>query len=704
MALFMPSYIIPDVRSGIGMGVVDATADMTVSWHINGQSAMTSFCITIYENNAASTQVYTTGNISTGCPAYGTSSTGEMQFFSYKITAATLSSAGITNGNEYKLVIKQGWLLPDSSTYYIEQSSASVFLTRSAPTISINTIGVAGVISTRYYTFTGAYSQSDGDVLNWLRWQIAYADATDDPFFDTENISGTQELSCYFDGFIDDVNYVIKLSIQTENGVEADTGWVPFSASYSLPEITGIVTANCTEGTDAVLVEWSGIGYVPGEASGDYEISEDYILTLASGATITWDEVNTLAMSYSAPWSVIWKGRLTNDVTVFKIGQTGGDIVLQYDFQAHSLILKKGATTLVTQTGIINQPLVTAVLTNSKLYLRSEYKYGGLYPANNLYPGNSLYPKADTIDQVDTYTLSPSYTQQAVTSVQIGGYQECHYIEALDGTADADTITAAITNGTYVPSLDENAYMLADWTNGLNAGNINIGGDTIQGYALYRRQGATGRLVKIADTGIEQSFVYDYGATSQQGPYTYYLFPVGTTTYIASPIISDPIYPCWWNWTLLECTESTSQPNTFTVLSAYRFRNNVSSGAITNNNNPTILNNFTPYPKIQLVPQNYKSGSLTALIGAVKMLNGKLEYIDTVALRDAIYALSVSQNDLFLKNRKGDLIRVRTSGAISMATDDNTKEQMQTMTLPWSEVGSAKNANLYALSNVGVAP
>ncbi|MBO7150390.1 MAG: hypothetical protein J6V82_01430, partial [Clostridia bacterium] len=220
MAIFQPSNVLPDVRSGIGNGVVDATQDLVVSWRINGQSALTSFSITIYDNDAASTQKYTTGEITTGCPAYGTDSAGNPQFFSYTISAATLSSSGITNGNEYKIIIEQWWSASESIT----QSSASVFITRATPTLSISTIGTLGVIGTRSYTFTGNYAQAQGDVLNWLRWQIAYADDLDDPFYDSGNITGTMALSCTYDGFFTDTDYAIKLSVQTEGGVEIDTG------------------------------------------------------------------------------------------------------------------------------------------------------------------------------------------------------------------------------------------------------------------------------------------------------------------------------------------------------------------------------------------------------------------------------------------------------------------------------------------------
>ena len=129
---------------------------------------------------------------------------------------------------------------------------------------------------------------------------------------------------------------------------------------------------------------------------------------------------------------------------------------------------------------------------------------------------------------------------------------------------------------------------------------------------------------------------------------------------------------------------------------------NIESGAVSNNNSPNVLKNFTPYPKVQLAPQNYKSGSLSALLGAVDWSDGQPEYIDTLAWRDALYALSTSQNPLFLKNRKGDLIRIRLSGPIVVATADNTKEQMQTVTLPWVEVGSAEGISLYSSEFAGV--
>ncbi len=706
MAIFQPSNVIPDVRSGIGNGVIDATDDLTVSWRINGQSALTQFEISICENTAASTELLNTTTLnsgtplSVGCPAYGTDSAGNPQFFSYTIAAADIASATITNGNEYKIIIKQRWGNSDAES--ITQSSASVFITRATPTVSIDAIGVGGVIGTRSYTFTGAYTQAQSDVLNWLRWEIAYDDDLDNPFFDSGKISGTMELSCAYDGFFASTDYAIRLSVQTENGVEATSGWVNFSCNYTVQDASGDLVAGCVGGTDAVLVEWSKIGYIPGEASGDYTLANGFV-TLPSGSTVTWDEVSLAPMNFADPWSVVWRGQLLYaDANIFTIN---GDLELVYNDSAGEISLMQNGSALATEN-VHRNAIVTVILTQDKLYIREDYFWGGLHPAATLYPGTSLYPQADDTAANNEVEASISYTQAAITSVQIGGTQICDFIEVINGDASAEIIAAAITNGVYTLGASADDYMLADFSDDLSAGSLSLNGATITKFAVYRRQGNEGRLVHIATVENTVTKVYDYSAASQQGIYTYYLFFIGEDAngeeiYIASPIESGAVMPCWWNWTLMECAE-TADENIFTVLAAYKFRLNISSGTVSNNNSPNVLLNFTRYPKVQIAPQNYKSGTLAGLIGAVDWSSGQPQYIETIAWRDALYALSVSTNPLFLKNRKGDLLRVQIVAPISMTTADETREQMQTISLSWAEVNDANDVSLYSTEYVGV--
>lgn len=94
MALFQPTNITPSVLGELGNGTVDITQDLTVTWQVNGNSAMTAFEIVFYQNNAGSSQLYTTGKVTEGCPFYGTNYAGKVIPFSYTIPTASLTGRG----------------------------------------------------------------------------------------------------------------------------------------------------------------------------------------------------------------------------------------------------------------------------------------------------------------------------------------------------------------------------------------------------------------------------------------------------------------------------------------------------------------------------------------------------------------------------------------------------------------------------------
>ena len=57
MALYQPTNITPSTFAGIGGGVVDVNDRISLSFQVNGTSEMTGWTVTVYTNNAASTQV-----------------------------------------------------------------------------------------------------------------------------------------------------------------------------------------------------------------------------------------------------------------------------------------------------------------------------------------------------------------------------------------------------------------------------------------------------------------------------------------------------------------------------------------------------------------------------------------------------------------------------------------------------------------------
>ena len=695
MALFMPTSVTPSLTGALGNGVVDASKSMTISWQVNGNSPMTAFQIVIYKNDANSTQLYSTGKRTNNCPFYGKNAQGVPQTFSYTLEASVLSRAGITNGGEYKLVITQWW----SSTGSVVQSSASAFITRAAPVL---TMGAIGTLSSKNATFTASYSQAQGDALNWVRWRIAYASDTDHPFYDTQNLYGVSELAASYDGFFSGEDYAVRLSVQTESGVEADTGWVTFSCSYDLVSITDSVQV-CTAANpaSAVRVSWGGVSFIYGAANGPYTISADGILMLPAGSSVTWNDVNGSPMSFPAPWNILLHGTLSEaGGTLFTLTHGGETVSAAYDMENRAFLVTVGSAPY-TVSGVHPDAAFSLVLTPSEALVRIDQLTGGLYPADDLYPGTALYPQIDTLPQVIRETFALSYTQGAITKIQVFGAQKCSYIQEIGGTLPDSIRNAVYESGDYIPATTAGTGFLADFQTGLNAGTASLGGEKITGWTVYRRKTGENLLRRIADLPLDQTAVCDYGVGSQQGGYTYYVFPHNDDAYLSNPLVSNTVNPVFWSWSILVCTEAES--GVYTVEQEFAFGKNLQSGAISNNNAPGVFANFTAYPAVQLSPQNYRSGTLQSLIGAVGFTeSGQYDYQDSLALRDAIYGLSTQAGTLFLKTRKGDLMQIRISGAISMTTSDNTRQQMQTASIPWAEVGPADDVSLIAAAPIAV--
>lgn len=694
MSLYQPTNIIPSLIGSFGNGVVDAsdTNGMTVSWQVNGNSAMTAFEIKILSQNAASTVLYDTGKITSGCPFYGTDFAGRIQFFSYTISAAALSTASITNGNEYKLLITQWWSNADSIT----QSSASAFRTRAKPTLTISNLPEP--LTARSYKFNASYSQANGDSINWVRWQIADVDKVDEPFFDTQNIYGTGELSAEYDGFFTDNTYAVRCTVQTESGVIADTDWNIFSCEYVVKPLEGLVSVcqTCT----GVKLAWDNINYIVGRPVGSYRITGEHLF-LDENSSVTWDNANGVPLSLSAPWAFAWKGKLgavpsigTVNAFTFTMGQWdmavkvgSSGVTLSY----HGTTLGSfTASQLASKTFLTEEDIFTFIITPTTFYARCETPSGGLYPANNLYPSNSLYPADNTSFASHNTQTSISYTQGTIGKVVLSGEQETYYVW-VGGAEETAVFTSMMTGNTsYKPDDIASSVFYASFANGLNAGSTFIASDDYRGMLLYRKDEDDDNFHFVGYAPIGTFGMMDYGARSQVKA-KWYAFPFGENSIIAYPLESPEYAPVFWNWTIYECEENmdsdySTNSDTLTPVEIFSFSCNVSSSTISNENSPGILQNFTRYPTVQLAPQNYQAGTIEALIGNISSYH----YSDTVEKRNAIWALSKTKNRLFLKNRKGDFLEIRISGSITMKTLDESKEQAQTVTLPWVEIKDTK--------------
>ena len=235
-------------------------------------------------------------------------------------------------------------------------------------------------------------------------------------------------------------------------------------------------------------------------------------------------------------------------------------------------------------------------------------------------------------------------------------------------TPDEGTATVCV--------LRKKSGVLVSWTPKTSDGSVTS-------WAVYRAEKGSKSFRHIADLPNEQRSVIDCTAVSG-ATYVYYIYGSAGDAYSKQPIITDEVSVCLWDWTILSCKERAD--GSFLAEDIFRFSLNVASGSVNNGNSPNVADNFTRYPTVQLSPVNYMSGTLSGYIGSV---GNDFEYGDTKTARDDIYALSTTKNTLFLKNRKGDLVRIRIGGSVSVSTRDETRAQAQIAAVPWVEVGGA---------------
>lgn len=682
--LHQPTNVIPSMLSGVGDGVIDATKPLTVSWNVSGDTPMVAYRIIIQQNNTASTQMFDTGKVTLSSPFYGHDKNGVQQTFTANtITAAQLSSAGIVNGyaNGYKLVITQWWGSSDTSS--ITQTSPSLFITRATPSLSINTI--SDPYSERIITVTGSYSQAQGDAISLVRWIFAEADYLNNPIVDTGEID-TSVLQFDYDGLLSGTTYAIRLIVQTSSGVTADTGFVEFSVSYPISDDIGVVRACKPVGQPYVELTWTSRSTIEPTTTGSVSV-DNGVLQLGSNSSITYSD-----LSIRSPWSFAWRGQIGYQASANVLSLKNDADTYLLNVSSNGVVFSKNGTQLFNEVITIwDVDTIVVVVTPNHYYIKQVTFGGGTIPAPDLYPSTTLYP-SDVTQVVRNFDGEISYTQSDITEVTMSGEQQCEYLWIENGTFSDLSIEQMIGSVFFEPIYDSSTYLLATFANGNTNAVITGGGGNLLGTSIYRKADNESVLRHVVDIEEGYAIARDYGTKSNMG-YQYYIFELGENTY-TSTYGSATVTPKFGQWVLMECVYDDSD-GAYHVQSEYPFACNVNHGSISNNNNPNKLINFTKYATRQGVSTNYKSGTLSALIGTVNQVEGT--YTDSWEIAEEIIALSTNNNPKFLRDMKGAIWQVDTDAAITTAIDGNSPFLPIKITIPWMEVGDASDVSIVAL-------
>ena len=697
MSQYRPSSLLPSTLTSFYS--IDATVENQFSCQINGNSPTIKYRVKIMKNDTNSTLVYDTNVVTLDSPVYPVSYDGTPNELTFTIP----TSSGMVNGTQYKWTVTSYWT--DSDCY---ESYERVFNAYSTAELSINPI--SSPIANKDYTFSANFSQAEGVTVEKFGW-ILINTTTNETIVDTitnNNIYSSQ-LELPYDGLFSGNDYKIMIKCWLTNGVEIETDYTTFSVQYTVSPFNGDVITNqtCDSG---VLIEWPNINYIIGDTTNEnfsyqlvnYQYLNSYCIEIQDGNSVFFDNVNTNPLSIPSESShvVSFFPINTNDqVTVYTASGKNSEqqdfyISITYSSDSINLIINNNGQQTETELYSIGQYdfwFVVTVSQNSVTVSSYSSTLSALYPSESLYPSNTLYPKDETYGPTGRVVKQINIPSNCLyNKLTLGGGQYVNYLWVVNGGLTKLEIDN-ISNISYQPSFTNNTLLLATFDQTLSAGNYSGEGDIV-GWKIYRQSQGSGILYHIRDIDPSKSFIVDYGV-SNSNTYTYYIFPAFDNG-IGNALISSQITTSWWDWYLIVC-DNAKNNNDYYVSNIYKFDLDVSSGSMSNNTTFNVLENFTPYPKVQNSNSSYWSGSISSLLG-----NCGITYSDTIKKMNEIKSLTTDRKIKFLKDRKGNIWKVKLNSPVTEQIGDSFVEQRVTITLSWVEIGDSSICTIIENQNL----
>lgn len=412
--------------------------------------------------------------------------------------------------------------------------------------------------------------------------------------------------------------------------------------------------------------------------------SSTLVLSADSGLTVLSPDGNTLVMQ---GWNRAVSYKLSDLSGKLLQIQLSNASMLTVEKSGLQIVTKLDGTSLCNNESTLGATGLAIIITPSSVVVCS-------------YADNTL---------LATDRVSLNYQQSAISSISIcAGDSEAVVYGLAVYKGDGTNILPLYNDFTFEPawnSSDYSLYMTANFNGNLEGGTGTASGS---GFQIYRQEVGSGILAPIATLNSTETTVKDYGICSRKA-YTYSLYVYDTNgAFMKSVQNETDISMSFKNYSLLVC-DYDSERDIYHVRKQYLFALNLSEGSVSNNNSPTLNANFTAYPTRMPSTQNYTSGTLQGLIGAiytvpalVEQIGGfkhtakpsTLDYFDSVDLEKELYDLSTAPYQLFLRDMKGHLRMVATNGPITMTQDLKKRQLSTTISLSWVEIGDASDVTI----------
>lgn len=643
--LHQPTNITPSSLANIGNTAVSAYDALTVTWQLNGDTPLVAYKIDFYLNNSTSQSLFSTGKVTVSPSVAPKDKYGDPVFFAVT-PGYPWSHIGVSNGNTYKYKITQYW--GSGTNDYTEQYSDTVFSAVAEPDLSIvlNYPPEAGnVFPSPHISMTANVQLGSGDAVRAVRWVVSHGAIIDDTGY-----IETPVLDYEYDGITPDSHssYTVACYIQTQLGMtaQAERTFDCFYETTASPDFTA--KCNC-DGSVTLNCPIDGIKSIPGTATpASGATFSGGNLVLAAGARAQWT-----TYGISAPYYIGYKGIWgSTAVEIFRLSNLAGNTL--------SVTAGGGRVTLY-----LNGSQLTYLIPGS--LKAGEAFCVQISPTKFSFVGQDDTTRSISLPDFDFVTVGAASNTSALTAIYM-------YI--------TKTIpTDAAMNNEITPVFDSNTVMLTQFDNGtLEAGNA----DKYK-VRFYRDDKA------LATVSASNPTLTDYGAIPGE-KYYYMAFKIVTGEFSGNGIVpaSGAVGVNPEAYQLIEAAEDETEYDRYNVVSVWSFRSNAEDMSIGNGNEPTLLANFTKYPLRQGSSQAPRSGTLSALLS--NPIGGV--YKDTYAQLQALYALSQTDNALFLKHPKGFMYRVHISSPITGTVNLASNPMPTTVSVPWIEIGDTEGVSL----------
>lgn len=232
----------------------------------------------------------------------------------------------------------------------------------------------------------------------------------------------------------------------------------------------------------------------------------------------------------------------------------------------------------------------------------------------------------------------------------------------------------------YIPTLNSNSVALVTFDSGDNNDNGITYSSLGYTFSVYREKNNSNQLELVAKIQEGNLSLLDFNV-SNNNTYTYYIFKENDD-YTSIANVSNDVQTCWWNWSITGFIEDSNGNYVLDTNNVWQFDLNIETADVNQNISKTVQNNFTQYPKISTAKMNYRSSSITCLLGNIR----NDVYVETADLKQAWNDFCTSTDIKLLKDRKGNKFLVEIISSSSKVADES-REQYNTITFGWTEVG-----------------